>query len=80
MCLAVPMKILEIDGLNGVVQAGDGRLEVRLDLVESPRVGQYLLVHAGLAIQVLDEQGAQETIELIKQAYYPEDREPVDGT
>ena len=69
MCLAIPMKLVEVDGLQGKVQQGGVEQLVRLDLVEQPRVGQYLLIHAGYAIQVLDEQEAHETLELIAQAY-----------
>jgi hydrogenase expression/formation protein HypC len=70
MCLAFPMKLVEVDGLTGRVLEGSIRREVRLDLVDpSPEVGQYLLIHAGYAIQVLDEQEALETLELIRQAY-----------
>ena len=70
MCLAVPMKLVEVEGPTGRVLEGGIRREVRLDLLDPPpAVGQYLLIHAGYAIQVLDEREAQETLELIRQAY-----------
>lgn len=69
MCLAFPMKLVEIDGDTGRVVEGGIRHEVRLDLVDPPEVGQYVLVHAGYAIQVLDEQEARETLELVRQVY-----------
>ena len=69
MCLAFPLKLVEIDGQRGTVLEGAVRRDVRLDLVEGVEVGQYLLIHAGYAIQVLDEAEALETVELIRQAY-----------
>ena len=70
MCLAFPMKLVQVDGPTGQVLEGSIRREVRLDLIDpEPQVGQYVLIHAGYAIQVLDEQEAQETLELIRQAY-----------
>lgn len=67
MCVAVPMKLLEVDGASGVTESGGVRFQVRLDLVDEAFVGKYVLVHAGYAIQVLDEHEALETIELLKQ-------------
>jgi hydrogenase expression/formation protein HypC len=62
------MKLVEQEGPRGTVLEGGIRREVRLDLVEA-EVGQYLLIHAGYAIQVLDEDEALETLDLIRQAY-----------
>jgi len=67
MCLAVPMKLAEVDGNEGVAESGGVRMQVRLDLVEEAHPGRYVLVHAGFAIQVLDEEEARETLELIGQ-------------
>jgi hydrogenase expression/formation protein HypC len=69
MCLAIPMKLVAVEGFNGTVLEGSIQREVRLDLVEAPEVGQYVLIHAGYAIQVLDEKEAIETLELVEQAY-----------
>jgi hydrogenase expression/formation protein HypC len=65
MCLAIPMQLTDIDGPRGSVDIGGVSCEVRLDLVEAPRVGDYVLVHAGYAIQVLDEAEASETLALL---------------
>ena len=67
MCLAVPMKLIEVEGNAGVAEASGVRARVRLDLVEDVSVGSYLLVHAGFAIQVVDEDEARETLDLIGQ-------------
>ena len=64
MCLAIPGKVLEIDGRTARVDFGYGATrEVDITLVDV-RVGQYVLVHTGYAIQVLDEEDALETLRL----------------
>jgi len=64
MCLAVPGRVVEKKGELGKVDFGDGTLrEVDLSLVEV-EVGQYVIVHAGFAIQVLDEEEARESLRL----------------
>ena len=67
MCLAVPMQILEIkdDGMARVTAMGAER-DAALDLTPQASVGDYVLVHAGFAIEVVDEQYAIETLELIQ--------------
>jgi hydrogenase expression/formation protein HypC len=67
MCLAVPMKIAEIRENGSALVSRDGlEAEVDLALVENPRVGDYVIVHAGYAIEVLDLQEAQERLELFR--------------
>jgi hydrogenase expression/formation protein HypC len=64
MCLAIPAKILNIEGTKAHVDFGQGILrDVNVALVEA-KVGEYVLVHAGYAIQVLEEKEALETISL----------------
>ncbi len=67
MCLAIPMQLTDIEGPQGTVNIGGVSCEIRLDLVETPRVGDYVLVHAGYAITVLDEAEAQETLSLLSE-------------
>jgi len=64
MCLAVPARIVEIKGDTARVDFG-GRIvrEVNVMLVNA-KVGDYVLVHAGYAIQVLDKAAAEETLRL----------------
>ena len=71
MCLAIPMKIasLKEDRMATVDVLGVTR-EISLDLTPQAQVGDYVLVHAGFAIEVVDEQYAQETLDLIKE--FPE--------
>ena len=61
MCLAVPAKVLEVRGHKARVDFGGTVREVDVSLVDV-RPGQYVLVHAGFAIQVLDEQAAEEIL------------------
>jgi len=65
MCLAVPAKVLEIDGIVGKVDFGGSSRDVDLTLVNA-KVGDYVIVHAGFAIQVLDKKEALETLEIWK--------------
>ena len=71
MCLAIPMKraSLNEDRMATVDVLGVTR-EISLDLTPQAQVGDYVLVHAGFAIEVVDEQYAQETLDLIKE--FPE--------
>jgi hydrogenase expression/formation protein HypC len=67
MCLAVPARITSIDGFNAVVDMGGVTRETSLQLVPDARLGDYVLIHAGFAIQTLDEQDALETLRLFDQ-------------
>jgi hydrogenase expression/formation protein HypC len=64
MCLAIPAKVVSVKEDKAKVDFGEGVLrEVNVTLVNA-KVGNYVLVHAGYAIQVLDEKEALETLEL----------------
>jgi len=64
MCLAIPAKVLEVHGDVAKVDFGQGvARDVNVMLVEA-HVGEYVLVHAGYAIQVLDKEAAEETLRL----------------
>ena len=68
MCLAVPMEIISIeDETRGTAQLGGVRYEVDLSLLDSPRPGEHVIVHAGFAIEKLDEQEARERLRLFEQ-------------
>ena len=69
VCLAIPGKVVSIDAKSGHAQVdyGEGTARtVNVTLVDV-RVGQYVLVHAGFAIQVLDQQEAEETLALFRE-------------
>ncbi len=71
MCLAIPAKITQLEdgGLATADILGVTR-QISIDLTPQAVEGSYVLVHAGFAIEVVDEQFAQETIDLIRQ--FPE--------
>ena len=62
MCLAVPLKLIEINGRSAVGEAMGMQREVRVDFIEEPKVGDYVIVHAGFAIERLPEQQALEDL------------------
>jgi hydrogenase expression/formation protein HypC len=70
MCLAIPMRIVEIDGFRAVAEVDGVRREARLDLLPEVTVGDYILVHAGLAIAAVDPQDAEETLTFLRQLAY----------
>ena len=64
MCLAIPAKVIEKKGSTANVDFGDGvTREVNISLVEADK-GEYVIVHAGFAIQKMDENEAKRTLEL----------------
>ena len=66
MCLAIPAQISELhEGNMATVDILGVTREISVDLTPSVQVGDYVLVHAGFAIEVVDEQFAQETLDLI---------------
>lgn len=68
MCLAIPAKISSINDDNlAIVDILGTTREISLDLTPQAGEGDFVLVHAGFAIEVVDEQFAQETIELIRE-------------
>ncbi|MGI6033707.1 MAG: HypC/HybG/HupF family hydrogenase formation chaperone [Coriobacteriales bacterium] len=69
MCLAVPAQVKDIDEEQrlGTVDILGVTREVALDLVPRAKVGDWILVHAGYGIEVVDEQYANETLELFKE-------------
>jgi hydrogenase expression/formation protein HypC len=67
MCLAIPSKIVEIEDNMGVIDVEGVQKEVSLLLVEDPRVGDYVIVHAGFAIQKIDEAEASESLKILRE-------------
>jgi len=66
MCLAIPMRLIEIDGAIAVAEVDGVTRQVRLDLLPEAVLGDYVLIHAGLAIARVDAEHAQETLSLIR--------------
>ena len=63
MCLAMPAKILSIDGDEAEVDFGGAIRKTNLSMVDA-KVGEYVIIHAGFAIQKVDEEEARETLSL----------------
>ncbi len=66
MCLAVPMQVMSVDGQTAEVSMQGIKTEVALDLVENVSKGDYVIVHAGFAIQVLSNEEAKETLAIFE--------------
>jgi hydrogenase expression/formation protein HypC len=73
MCLAVPARIKRIhDNLTAEVEMGGAGLTVSLALTPEARVGEYVIVHTGFAITILDEEEAMETLRLFAEIEPPD--------
>lgn len=59
MCLAVPLKLISIDGQSGVGEFDGVRRKVQLTFVPQAKVGDYVIVHAGFAMEIMDEEQAE---------------------
>ena len=67
MCLAMPMKINKIDGSLAQCEAGGLTQDIRIDLITDPQTGDYVMVHAGFAIEKMSEKEALENMELLEE-------------
>ena len=63
MCVAIPGRLISIDGNTGIASFGGTEMKVNLTMVDA-EVGQYVLVHAGCAIEVMAEDKAEELLSL----------------
>jgi len=70
MCLAVPMKIIEIQGDMAVVESAGLRREVGVTLLDKARVGDWVLIHAGFAISKLTRKQARETLAIFAEGNF----------
>jgi len=67
MCLAIPGKILEIDENTALIDFDGIKQNVIIALIQSPEIGKYVIVHAGYAIEQINEEEAMEAINLWKE-------------
>ena len=65
MCLAVPMKVTAIQGDTATAEFGGMKREVEIQLLEGVKEGDFIIVHAGVAIEKLDEGEAERMLELL---------------
>ena len=78
MCLAIPGKLVALEGMTGIVDLSGVERKVSLQLVPEAQEGDYVLVHAGIAIQVVDEEEAQATLEIFEE-YFAAQQEETEG-
>jgi hydrogenase expression/formation protein HypC len=68
MCLAVPLEISKVlDGERALVKQGLGELEINVSLLEAPKPGDFVIVHAGFGIEKLDLEEANKRLELFRE-------------
>ncbi len=67
MCLAIPLEVIEINDNIAKVSIGNTTREAYLDLMDKVKVGDFVLVHAGFAIEKLDKEEAEKTLSLFKE-------------
>jgi hydrogenase expression/formation protein HypC len=69
MCLSIPARIVKIDGTMADVSVGGAVFKAGLQLVDDVREGDYILLHAGFAIQKISEKEARETLDILNEMY-----------
>ncbi|MBR3231104.1 MAG: HypC/HybG/HupF family hydrogenase formation chaperone [Lachnospiraceae bacterium] len=62
MCLAIPLKLTNIEGMDAVGERDGIRRKIRVDFIKEPKVGDYVIVHAGFAIERLKKEQAEADI------------------
>lgn len=67
MCLAIPARIVELEGDRAVVDAMGNRFKAKTTLLPKAKLGDLVLVHAGFAISMVDEEEAKKTWQLISE-------------
>jgi hydrogenase expression/formation protein HypC len=65
MCLAIPARIIELDGDRAVVDAMGNRWKAKTTLLPEAKLGDLVLIHAGFAISLVDEEEAKKTWQII---------------
>jgi len=68
MCIAIPSKIVKIENNIATIDIDGAKREASLLLLDEPKVGDYVIVHAGFAIHKIDEADALESLKLLREA------------
>ena len=66
MCLGIPMKVVKIDGDEGTVESGSLKKRANFSLMKNVRPGDYILLHAGFAIEKIKTAEAKKTLRVLK--------------
>jgi len=67
MCLAIPARILKIENNLAIVDMAGARREADIRMVKDVKVGEYILIHAGFAIEKVRKKEAEETLRLFRE-------------
>lgn len=67
MCLAIPLKLIELNGSEAVAEANGVRRSIRVDFIREPKVGDYVIAHAGFAIERMSEAQALDNLRAIRE-------------
>ncbi|MDF2881779.1 MAG: HypC/HybG/HupF family hydrogenase formation chaperone [Clostridiaceae bacterium] len=65
MCLGIPLKIIQIDGKEAVGEINNISKKIRIDFVPQVKIGDFVMVHAGFALDLMEEEEAKETIDIL---------------
>ena len=65
MCLGIPLKVIEINGMEAIGEMNGVKNKIRIDLLPKLKLGDYVMVHAGFGIEIVDDTLARETIETL---------------
>ena len=67
MCLAIPLRLVEVKGKEAVAEANGIRRTIRVDFIREPKEGDYVIAHAGFAIERMNEQQALDNLRAIQE-------------
>jgi hydrogenase expression/formation protein HypC len=76
MCLAIPMKVIEIEGAFGKVDIEGVKRKVSFQLLPDVQIGDYVLIHAGFAIERINEEEAKRTLDLLSELALAQEENP----
>ena len=65
MCLGIPLKIIEINGMEAIGEMNGVKNKMRIDLLPKVKLNDYVMVHAGFGIEIINDALAKETIETL---------------
>ena len=65
MCLAIPALVKSVDGLNAEVEIGGIQRNISIQLTPEVQAGEYVLIHTGYSISIIDSEEAEETMKLL---------------
>jgi len=65
MCLGIPLKIIEINGMEAIGEMNGVKNKMRIDLLPNVKLNDYVMVHAGFGIEIINDTLAKETIETL---------------